>query len=112
MAPVKVAHACGVDTSQELVNERATAARSYNLLPIPSFLRSLKWVLDGALHLFCQKSSLILGHLFWDQNKLFQNTAQKLVGEGFEFEPFILPKVKLNLKPQWGIFEDCPKPCW
>ena len=54
-----------VDTSQELVNERATAARSYNLLPIPSFLRSLKWVLDGADHLFCQKSILILSQLFF-----------------------------------------------
>ena len=54
-----------VDTSQELVNERARAARSYNLLSIPSFLRSLKWVVDGAHHLFCQKSNLILGHLFF-----------------------------------------------
>ena len=83
--PLNVAYACGVDTSQELVNERARAVRSYNLLPIPSFLRSLERVLDGADHLFCQKSNLILGH-----NGVFIKTAQKLVGEGFK-----LPSVNI-----------------
>ena len=81
-----------MDTSQELVNERATAARSYNLLPIPSFLRSLKWVLDGADHLFCQKSNLILSHLFFGNQISYFRTLPKN----------LLVKV---LSCSWSIFE-------
>ena len=68
-----------MDTSQELVNERATAARSYNLPSIPSFLRSLKWVLDGVHHLFCQKSILILGQHFLDQISYFTRLPKNLL---------------------------------
>ena len=81
-----------MDTSQELVNERAKAARSYNLLPIPSFLRSLKWVADGAHHLFCQKSNLILSHLFfWTKINYFKTLPENLL-------------VKVLSCP-WSIFE-------